>query len=1502
MSRPADQTRPGAPGHLDLPTDRTGGGAGWLRVALPVAGRSTTWWTAVFTAFLHRYSGAEEIAMLTPDGCRRCPARPADTLDGVLAALADTEVEEEAVSGARGVTVGVLTPDTLARAADGGPDLSVVVGDDRVELRADSRLWLSVSVERIAGHLATFAAAAADAPDTPIAELPLLNKDVLDVLLGEWNDTDAEWPDDDYPALVRRFAHATPHAPALVQDDRTVTFAELEARTNQIAHALRGLGAQPGTRVGLLAPRCVDFVLAVLAVIKTGAAVVPIDPVNPDARVAQMIGDSAPVAVLAHPDLVERVPEGVRAVRVDAPEFAAEPTTAPPVELTRDTVTHLIYTSGSTGRPKAVLERHEALVNLVHWTGRAYGVRPGDRASWLSTPGFAVQLMEWMPYLGLGAAVHIGRVEERTPAQIRDWLVAEGITHTMLVAALAERVWPLEWPEDTALRILVTTAERVHSWPPVDTPFRVVMTYGSTETTNVLSCLDIGARIDFTAQATAPEVRAARPVPVGRPIANTRVHILDDLDRPVPVGVVGRLHVSGAGVAAGYHERPDLTAAKFRPNPLPSDPAAVLYDTGDLARYRADGAVELLGRSDSQVKVRGFRVELGEVETVVAATPDVAEAVVVADTDEAASTRLVAYVTPKDVDPQTVRSYVLRRLPHYMVPSAVVALDELPRLPNGKLDLRSLPAAAAAPATEPEAPRTATEETLARIWSTLFRIERVGVHDNFFELGGHSLLAFRLIDTVRAELAVELSLPDLYRAPTIAELAERVDDGRTEARSGFGGMAPIEPDPATRFDPFPLTESQQALWVGRGDAVELGNVGCHGYFEWESDHLDIDRFTAAWRALVDRHDALRTVIHPDASQQVLEDPPEYDIAVLDLRDLSPQEAEEQLLALRHQLSHQVMDDGQWPLFDVRLSRLPADGTGVQRTRIHLSLDFLISDAWSYFQVLIPDLVQLYEHPDEELPPLRLTFRDYVLGVRERLADSDVYRRSELYWLDRLDTLPPAPVLPARPDDQEKLPVRFDRRAHVLDSEAWDRVKARATEYGVTPSGLLAAIFAETLRAWSGQERFTINFPIFNRIPLHPDVPRLLGDTTTTLLLAVEKADGTFVERAQALQEQLWADLEHRYFSGVQVLRALTQRRGTMIPAMPIVMTSLAGHPPRHFAASLGEAIYSLSQTPQVSIDFQVFEVAGELQFNWDFLPALFPDGLVEEMFDAYTRILHRLVDDPAAWRTESFGVGPVRTVLPQPRREEAAPSAPPVRDSGEAWETYWSGVERTGVRGDVLWDAEDEQELDAWVRTALEHMDPALPVVDIGCGNGRFTRAFARRFPAAVGTDVSASAVAHAVAESAGHPRASFQTLDATEPGEAEALAAEIGDANVFTRAVLHVLDDTGRAGFAESVAELVGRRGVFILLEPSYAEDSFGYLGFVGGARGRAATLVRPLEQAGVGHSSQFGPAELDRYFPRDQGWEHVASGPTTLSAIDPDASAEALRIPGFFAVVRRR
>ncbi|WP_283138047.1 non-ribosomal peptide synthetase [Rhizohabitans arisaemae] len=1487
------------PEFLDLPTDRgrsVNGTAGHYSVRVPITGRTQDWWTALFLAFLHRYSGVGEIPLTGSTGrVHRYDVDPGDTLGTLRARVARPGAAQTVPGGTAPADGGVTV--ALAHIDQGRipGDLCLLVSEDGGVLLAAADLWLPETAERMAGQLVTLAVSARARPGSPVSELDLLTREDRARILTGWNDTAADWPDTSYPRLVAEHAAATPDAPALVQGDRVVTFAELETRTNKIAGLLRRLGAVPGERVGLLCPRGADFVLATLGVLKTGAALVPLDPVNPDARLTHMVEDAEPVVVLVTEALQGRAPGGVRVLRVDGAEFDDEPDEAPEVTLTADTVSHLIYTSGSTGRPKAVLERHGALVNLVHWTGRAYGVRPGDRASWLSTPGFAVQLMEWLPYLALGVAIHVGDVEERTPEQVRDWLVSSGITHTMLVAALAERVWPLHWPEGTRLRIMVTTAERVHSWPPVDTPFRVVMTYGSTETTNALSCLDIGAGQDCTAQATPEEIRETRPVPVGRPVANTRAYILDAAGAPVPVGVVGHLHIAGAGVAAGYHRRDELTAAKFRPTTLPEEPEPVLYDTGDLARHRPDGVIELLGRSDAQVKIRGFRVELGEVETVVGSAPGVAEAVVTARPEEWGGLRLVAYVAPASAEARIIRAHVTRRLPQYMVPAVIVALDELPRLPNGKLDLRALPEpTGTGDGTEIVAPRNEIETRLERIWAALFNIERVGVEDNFFELGGHSLLAFRLIDEVRTAFAVELSLPDLYRCPTIEGLAGLIGVSKTEGRSDFGGMSAIEPDPANRFTPFPLTECQQALWVGRGDAVDLGNVGCHGYFEWESDHLDVERFKTAWRRLVERHDALRTIIRPDALQQVLAEPPHYDIDVLDLSDADPVAAAEQLEALRSRLSHQVLDDGHWPLFDVRLSILPGPAW---RVRIHLSLDFLISDAWSYFQVLIPDLVQLYEHPDEEMPPLRLSFRDYVLGGRDRLTDSDVYRRSELYWLDRLDTLPAAPVLPARPADQEEKPIRFDRRDHRIDPGTWDRLKAQATEYGVTPSGLLAAVFAEVLRAWSGSERFTINFPIFNRLPLHPDINGLLGDTTTTMLLAVEKADGTFAERAQALQGQLWADLEHRYFSGVQVLRALTRKRGAMLPAMPIVMTSLAGHPPRAFAASLGEATYSISQTPQVSIDFQVFEVAGELQFNWDFLPGLFPDGLVEEMFDAFCAILHRLIDDPATWRAADFGLTSSHELPAADGPEDTLAG----RDTGEAWERFWAGVDRTGSGGDVLWDPDNDQELSDWVDVALQHMNRSLPVVDIGCGNGRFTRAFAARFPAAVGTDVSASAIAHAVAESVRTPRTAFQTLDATRPEEGTALAMEIGDANVFVRAVLHVLDDAGRRGFAETVAELTGDRGVLILLEPAYEESSFGYLGFVGGDRGRAATLVRPLERAGVNHSSRFGGEELDRYFRAEDGWEQVTSGGVELAAIDPDSDTSSIRIPGFFAVVRR-
>jgi len=467
-------------------------------------------------------------------------------------------------------------------------------------------------------------------------------------------------------------------------------------------------------------------------------------------------------------------------------------------------------------------------------------------------------------------------------------------------------------------------------------------------------------------------------------------------------------------------------------------------------------------------------------------------------------------------------------------------------------------------------------------------------------------------------------------------------------------------DPENRFAPFPLTDSQQAVWIGRGSSIELGSVGCAGYFEWEAPDLDIERFLRAWHILVERHDSLRTVILPSGMQQVLSDPPEYTIDVLDLRDTAPELAQRQLLALRDELSHQVRPDGHWPLFDIRLSRLAPRAASENRVRVHLSLDMTVVDAWSYFQVLLPDLERSYQHPDQAPAPLQLTFRDYVLTLDRHLASTEIYYRAERYWRDRIVDLPPAPQLPGRPAWQEPLPRRFGRCEHRLAATAWSQLKDGAAQVGVTPSCALAAAFAEVLRTWSGQDRFTINFPQFDRLPLHPEIDQIIGDTTATLLLAVEPCDGTFAQRAQALQDQLHADFEHRHYSGVRVLRDLARLHGgTVEAAMPVVMTSLLGLPPRFSAAAIGDAIYSISQTPQVSIDFQVFEFAGELQINWDYLPCLFPDGLIADMFGAYVRILDQLAGDTRGWLTERFDMLPAEF---EAQRARINDTARPVRD------------------------------------------------------------------------------------------------------------------------------------------------------------------------------------------------------------------------------------------------
>jgi amino acid adenylation domain-containing protein/non-ribosomal peptide synthase protein (TIGR01720 family) len=453
------------------------------------------------------------------------------------------------------------------------------------------------------------------------------------------------------------------------------------------------------------------------------------------------------------------------------------------------------------------------------------------------------------------------------------------------------------------------------------------------------------------------------------------------------------------------------------------------------------------------------------------------------------------------------------------------------------------------------------------------------------------------------------------------------EDIQSQQRS----LPSLRADLEGRYQPFPLTDIQQAYLIGRNDTFEIGNVSCQGYTEFESDNLDLERYNLALQRLIERHDMLRAIVHPHGQQQILASVPAYQIPVVDLRGQSSEKVAAQLEAIRQRMSHQVLPTDRCPLFEICASRLDD-----RRTRIHFSIDALIADQWS-LQILFQELDALYQNPDAALSPIEISFRDYVL-TELSLQTEEFYQRAKEYWLNRIPTLPPAPDLPLAQNPALLTKPKFQRMSATLSPPQWMQLKNRAKKAGITPSGILLTAFVDILKFWGKTSKFTLNLTLFNRLPLHPQVNQLVGDFTSMTLLEVkESAPATFAERARSLQEQLWADLEYRHFSGVRVLRELSRSQGGKTKAIaPIVFTSTLtldnlSQDNTAIANQTGETVYGITQTPQVWLDHQVFEQAGTLVFNWDVVAELFPPGLLDDMFSAYCHLLQRLADEEEAW-------------------------------------------------------------------------------------------------------------------------------------------------------------------------------------------------------------------------------------------------------------------------------
>ena len=575
------------------------------------------------------------------------------------------------------------------------------------------------------------------------------------------------------PELVSHQAALTPEALAIDDGSNRLSYEQLEHRSNRLGHHLRSLGLVQGSVVGLCLERSVDFPVAALAILKAGGAYLPLETKTPIQRMNTMLNRARVSVVVTQSSVLGSLAgDARRLVVVDrgASEISACPSEELPVRVTPEHLAYVIYTSGSTGTPKAVAIGHDSLLNLIEWHNHTFGVTPRDRASQLASIGFDAAAWELWPYLATGASVHLVDDETRTgPELLRDWLVRKKITIGFAPTPLADRLIELTWPETSSLRVLLIGADTLHRYPPKSLPFRLVNNYGPTECTVVA-----------TSATVLPQEGSDRLPPIGRPIDNTEIFILDNKMKQVSAGQLGEIYIGGAGLARGYLNDSALTEERFVKHPFSAVAGARLYRTGDLGCFLPDGQIAFHGRVDDQVKIRGYRIELNEVVSALRRHSAIRETTVIAAENSTGEKQLIAYIVPRAASPSIgeLRDFLAKELPDYMLPATFVLVDAIPVGTNGKVDRLALPAATDENILREEAslsPQTPTEQQVAVIVAGLLGFERVGVNENFFYLGGNSLFGTQLIARLSDAFGVDVSLLGLFDHSTVSNLAAEIE-------------------------------------------------------------------------------------------------------------------------------------------------------------------------------------------------------------------------------------------------------------------------------------------------------------------------------------------------------------------------------------------------------------------------------------------------------------------------------------------------------------------------------------------------------------------------------------------------------------------------------------------------------------------------------------------------------------------------------------------------------
>ncbi|MBU9167458.1 non-ribosomal peptide synthetase, partial [Burkholderia gladioli] len=1015
---------------------------------------------------------------------------------------------------------------------------------------ANAELYDDASVQAHRKRLLHFIEAALADPEQPIERIDLLDADERRLLLQTWNATEADYPRHRcVHELVEDRAGHMPEAIALVAGDEQLSYGELNARANRLARYLIKLGVGPDIPVAVCVERSVAMVVALLAVFKAGGAYLSIDPAYSSARLAHILDDAAPPVMLV--DAVGREALGetrlAKHVMVDlsvssAPWDELAFDNLPPRSLGLDSshLAYVIYTSGSTGTPKGVMVEHRQLANLVSWHIDRFELRVGSRVPATASLAFDASVWELWPVLCAGASLLLPPPGlSSDAAALLNWWRQQSMDCAFLVTPLALLAMQSELPP--GLKSLLIGGDRVTSLPLGLPPsLRIVNNYGPTETTVVATSGEI-------------EPSAGDAVyPIGKPIANTRIYLLDENQALVPLGAVGELYIGGAGVARGYLNRPDLTAQRFLADPFAraaGDAEARMYRTGDLARYQPDGNIVFLGRNDEQVKVRGFRVEPGEIEAQLATHEAVREAIVVARQDPAGNARLLAYVSLQESAPRTelvrgLREHLAARLPEYMVPAAFVVLDALPLTPNGKVDRRALPEPddEAFAQAQYEAPQGETEQTIAALWAELLGVERVGRHDNFFALGGHSLLAVQLIERLR-QIGLTLAIRDLFEQPALAALSATLGQSREvvvpENRIGPDTRA-ITPDLLPLAD-LSQTDIDRIVAQVPGGIANIQDIyalsplqdgilfhhvlSTHGDPYVLSAHLAfadraaLDRYLHAISRLVERHDILRTAVLWEglgSPVQVVLRRASVEVSELVL-DGNGEAIAKQLQDRIHPARYR-MDLAQAPL----LRFVVAEEAGGRWQAIML-LHHLVGDHSTL--AILNEEVQATIDGQAHLLPEPQPYRNLVAHARLGLPAS-AHEAFFSKMLGDVDT-PTLPFGLALAHD-DMAPVYEARRIVPVGLDA--RLRALSRTIGVSLATMCHLAWAMVLARTSGQRQVVFGTVLFGRMAAGAGSDRTMGLFINTLPLRID-IDATDVRAAvRDTQIRLAGLLAHEHAS------------------------------------------------------------------------------------------------------------------------------------------------------------------------------------------------------------------------------------------------------------------------------------------------------------------------------------------------------------------------------------